>query len=125
MRFVMGSDLDSDRYRIVDFQSLQPIECPCGIARRALMDELSVPYSLHLTEIAADARSHYHRRITETYLILECAEEAQLELDGCQIPVRPLMAIVIYPGTRHRAVGKMKVAIIASPKFDPQDEWMD
>jgi hypothetical protein len=35
------------------------------------------------------------------------------------------MAIVIPPGTRHRAVGKIKVAIVASPKFDPADEWFD
>jgi mannose-6-phosphate isomerase-like protein (cupin superfamily) len=89
------------------------------------MDSTSVPYSLHLTTIAETARVHYHRRITETYLVLECEAGSYLEVDGRQIPLEPEMAIVIPPGTRHRAVGKIKVAIVASPKFDPADEWFD
>lgn len=89
------------------------------------MADSAVPYSLHLTEISLDAKAHYHRQTTETYFFLECDEEARMELDGQQIKVRPNTAIVIYPGTKHRAVGKMTVAIIASPKFDPQDEWLD
>ena len=48
-----------------------------------------------------------------------------MELDGVIVPVAPQSAIVIHPGTRHRAVGKMKVIIIASPKFDATDEWFD
>ena len=41
------------------------------------------------------------------------------------IPVRPGMSILIRPGVRHRALGKMTVLIIAIPKFDPADEWFD
>ena len=89
------------------------------------MDTLSVPYSLHITEISASARVHYHKRITETYFFLECDQDAHMELDGVIVPVAPQSAIVIHPGTRHRAVGKMKVIIIASPKFDATDEWFD
>ncbi len=89
------------------------------------MDEESVPYSLHLTEISVDARVHFHKKITETYFILECGPDAAIELDGERLPVKPRMAIMIPPGTRHRAVGEMKVVIVASPKFDPADEWFD
>ncbi len=89
------------------------------------MDVQSVPYSLHLTEIFEDARPHYHKQLTETYFILECEEDAQIELDGQLFPIAPHQAVVIHPGTRHRAVGRMKVAIVASPKFDPTDEWFD
>lgn len=110
---------------IVRYAELAGIACPCGTAKRGLMDSHSVPYSLHLTTIAATARVHYHRRITETYLILECEQEAYLELDGQRLPIEPEMAVVIPPGTRHRAVGKIKVAIVAWPKFDPSDEWFD
>ncbi len=114
-----------DPFEVLDFQSLPGIACPCGIARRGLMDTDQVPYSLHLTEISISARVHYHKRITETYFILDCESDAHLELDGEQVPVEPHVAVVIPPGTRHRAVGKMKVAIIASPKFDSSDEWFD
>ncbi|MBC7853548.1 MAG: cupin, partial [Pirellulaceae bacterium] len=29
------------------------------------------------------------------------------------------------PGTRHRAIGKMKVLIVVYPKFAETDEWFD
>lgn len=89
------------------------------------METESVPYSLHVTEISENARTHYHKRLTETYFILECDDDAALELNGETLAVRPRQAVVIHPGTRHRAVGKMTVVIVASPKFDPADEWFD
>ena len=111
--------------RHIDFEKLEAIACPCGTARRALMEDPLVPYSLHRTDISRDARVHYHKVITETYFFLECSPEAAMELDGVQVPVAAGQAIVVPAGTRHRAVGEMKVIIIASPKFDPQDEWFD
>ena len=39
--------------------------------------------------------------------------------------VRPGQCVMIPPGTRHRAVGRMKVLIVVLPKFDPEDEWLD
>lgn len=89
------------------------------------MDIESVPYSLHVTEISLEARAHYHKRLTETYFVLECQADSAIELDGRLLPLKPHMAVVIHPGTRHRAIGKMKVLIVASPKFDPADEWFD
>jgi hypothetical protein len=34
------------------------------------------------------------------------------------------MCILIVPGIRHRAIGKMRVIIVAVPRFDPADEWL-
>lgn len=112
-------------YQVIAFEDLPPIECPCGIARRGLLDVPSVPYSLHVTEISAIARSHYHKATTETYFVLDCDADAALELDGERISIRQQSAIVIHPGTRHRAIGTMRIMLIASPKFDPLDEWFD
>ncbi len=85
-----------------------------GIPQRTFL----TAYHHHLR----NSRLHYHKRLTETYLILECEPGALLELNECQLPLSPEMAILIPPGTRHRAIGKMKVAIVAWPKFDPSDE---
>lgn len=115
----------SEGYQWIDFKEIEGVPCPCGTARRALMEVESVPYSLHLTSISENAQAHYHRRITETYFFLECQPDAQIELEGVAYPVQPQSAITIFPGTRHRALGKMKVVIVASPKFDPTDEWLD
>ena len=115
----------SKAYRVVDFAEVPGVPCPCGTARRAFADVAAFPGTVHVTEIAADARRHYHRRLTETYFVLECAEGAALELDGELVPVRPGVCVLIPPGVRHRAVGPMRVLIVVVPKFDPADEWFD
>jgi quercetin dioxygenase-like cupin family protein len=113
------------RPRVVDFAAIPPVPCPCGHARRAFADDPAFPGTLHVTEITAEARTHYHRRLTETYYILECGPDALMELDGDRLPVRPGVAVLIPPGVRHRAVGPMKVLIVVLPDFDPADEWFD
>ncbi len=112
-------------YECVDFSQLPGVACPCGTARRAFADVDDFPGTLHVTQIAADARLHYHRRLTETYYFLECEPDAQMQLNDEIIPVRPGMSILIRPGTRHRAIGRMRVLIVVFPKFDPHDEWFD
>ena len=113
------------RYEIVDFADLPGEPCPCGTARRALGDVEDFPGTIHVTEISADARLHYHRRLTETYYFLECGPDAKFQLDDDLVPVKQGMCILIRPGVRHRAVGRMKVLIVVLPKFDPSDEWFD
>ena len=83
------------------------------------------PGTIHVTEISDDAQVHYHRRLTETYYFLDCGPDAHMQLDGDLIPVHPGMCVMIRPGTRHRAIGRMKVLIVVLPKFDPDDEWFD
>jgi len=48
-----------------------------------------------------------------------------IELDGERCPLNPGTAIMIKPGCRHRAVGKLKILNVPVPKFDLQDEWFD
>jgi quercetin dioxygenase-like cupin family protein len=112
-------------YEIADFAALPGVACPCGTARRAFGDVPDFPATIHVTEIAADARLHYHRKLTETYYFLECGPNAQMQLDNEIIPVHPGMCVLIRPGTRHRAIGRMRVLIVVFPKFDPDDEWFD
>lgn len=112
-------------YELVDFAQLQGTPCPCGIARRAFGDVEDFPGTVHVTEISLDARLHYHKRLTETYFILECAPDAAMQLDEERVPVAPGTCILIRPGVRHRAIGRMKVLILVLPKFDPEDEWFD
>ena len=79
--------------------------------------------SVHLTEISVDARTHYHKRLTETYIVLE--GQGFLELDGERVALQPLTAVTIRPGCRHRAVGNLKILNLVVPPFDPEDEWFD
>lgn len=112
-------------YEIVDFNEIEGVPCPCGSARRAFADVDDMPATVHVTEISSDAKLHYHKQLTETYYFLECGPGARMQLDDQLIDVRPGMSIMIRPGTRHRAIGEMKVLIVVFPKFDPADEWFD
>jgi quercetin dioxygenase-like cupin family protein len=115
----------SGRARVVEFESLPPVACPCGTARRAFADVLEFPATIHVTEIKTDAEAHYHKHITETYYFLECGPEAAMQLDADIVPVKAGMCILIPPGVWHRAVGQMRVLIVAIPKFDPDDEYLE
>jgi len=110
---------------VVDIDQVAPVRCPCGWARRAFADLPGAPASVHRVEILSDARTHYHKVQTETYYVLECEAGAAIELDGEAVPVAVGTAIMIPPGVRHRAVGRMTILNVVVPPFDEADEWFD
>src|SRR5262245_29442456 len=99
-------------YLITQLNELDTVKCPYGFSRRAFA-EAGNAASLHIVDIRHDSRTHYHKRMTEIYLVLE--GEGQMELDGKLFPVKPMSAIYIKPGCRHRAIGKMKIVNIPTP----------
>jgi quercetin dioxygenase-like cupin family protein len=119
------SNEQASRASIVDLATVEPVRCPCGWARRAFTEVPDAPASVHRVEILEDARTHYHKVQTETYYVLECEPGAAVELDGETVGVRPGVALMIPPGVRHRAVGRMTILNIVVPPFDPADEWFD
>lgn len=113
----------STPYLVAQLDEIEPVRCPCGVARRAFGVPGNDVATLHLVDIEEDARVHYHKRMTEIYLVLE--GEGWLELDGERVPVRPMSSVMIPPGVRHRAVGRMRIVNIPIPAFDPEDEYFD
>ena len=110
-------------YLLAQLDEIPAQHCPCGLSRRAFATPDNQVATLHLVDIQADAQTHYHKRMTEIYLVLE--GEGQIELDGQLFPVKPMTAIFIKPGCRHRAIGKLKIVNFPVPAFDPADEWFD
>jgi len=110
-------------FEIAQLDEIAPVPCPCGLTRRAFLDAESSSASMHVVRISEDARTHYHEKSTEIYLVLEGAGE--IELDGQLFPVKPMTAVQIQPRCRHRAVGRMQVAIVCMPPFDTTDEHFD
>ncbi len=113
------------RAEVISFDDIPPVPCPCGQARRAFADVAEYPGTVHRTDITADAQTHYHKRLTEVYYVLDCEAHAAIELDGERVAVQPGSCILIPPLVRHRAIGPMRVLVIVQPKFDPEDEWFD
>ena len=110
-------------YLIAQLDEIPPLRCPCGFTRRAFADSDDTVASIHLVGIQADAQTHYHKNMAEIYLVLE--GEGEMELDGKIVSVKPLTAVYIKPGCRHRAIGRLTVINIPVPAFDPEDEWFD
>jgi mannose-6-phosphate isomerase-like protein (cupin superfamily) len=113
----------STNISVAQLDELPAVDCPCGQARRAFAEPGNTLATVHLTDIHHDSRVHYHKRMTEIYIVLE--GEGHLEADGEIIPLRPLTAVMIRPGCRHRAVGKLRIINVPMPPFDPADEFED
>ncbi|MCB1225858.1 MAG: cupin domain-containing protein [Verrucomicrobiales bacterium] len=109
------------RYAVAQLDELSPVPCPCGQARRAFAEPWNSLATVHLTEISRDSRPHFHKAMTEIYVVLE--GEGHLEADGEIIPLKPLTTVMIRPGCQHRAVGQLKILNIPMPPFDPTDEF--
>ena len=117
------TDICMNNYLITQLDALDPIRCPCGWARRGFASAENSVATVHIVDIEKDAQTHYHKRMTEIYVVLE--GKGQMELDGERVPVQPLTSILIKPGCRHRAIGQLKIINVAIPSFDPADEWFD
>ena len=110
-------------YLVEQLVEIPPVPCPCGQTHRAFADDDEGIASAHLVEIIKEAKVHYHKKMTEIYLVLE--GQGDMELDGEKVPVKPFTSILIKPLCRHRAVGKMRILVVAIPSFDTEDEWLD
>ena len=110
-------------YMIARFDDIDAVKCPCGFSRRAFVSPDNPAATMHIVDIKQDAKVHYHKKLTEVYLVLE--GEGYMELDGESVPVKPFTAIFIKPGCRHRAVGRMRIVNVSVLAFDPEDEWFD
>jgi hypothetical protein len=104
-------------YEIVDFSVLPGVDCPCGTARRAFADVPDFPGTIHVTEIAAGCAAALSPQVDRDLLFLGVRPDAQMQLDDQIIPVHPGMCILIRPGTRHRAMGRMRVLIVVLPSL--------
>lgn len=110
-------------YLVTQLDAVPPVACPCGQSRRGFAIPQNRVATIHLVDISIDARTHYHKAMTEIYLILE--GEGTMELDADKVAVRPMTSILIKPGCRHRLVGRFRIVNVAIPAFDPNDEWFD
>ncbi len=117
------TETEKRQFSMVNINDLEPVECPCGMTRRAFTEDPDRIASLHVVDITEDAQTHYHKIMTEIYYVLEGS--GQMELDGQLVDVVPGSTLLIKPGCRHRAIGNLKILNVPVPAFDPDDEWFD
>jgi len=119
----IGKNTSGKNYMVAQLNEITPVVCPCGDSRRAFASPDNPVATIHLTSIKTDSQVHYHKKLTEIYLVLEGT--GHMELDGDKVAIKPMSTILIKPGCRHRAVGKLKIVVVPIPAFDPNDEWFD
>ncbi|HKJ90443.1 MAG TPA: cupin domain-containing protein, partial [Oceanipulchritudo sp.] len=110
-------------YQLQHLSEMDTVKCPCGNTRRAFAVPENPLATVHMVDITEDSQSHYHRRLTEVYLIIEGS--GFMEVNGERIPVKALDTLLIERGCRHRAIGDLRIVNIPIPSFDPKDEWFD
>lgn len=99
---------------------IEPVPCPCGSSRRIITTADDAIMGFHVTEIC-DADTHFHRRGTEIYYVLE--GDGRLVAGGSAFALTPGTAAYIPPGCTHRGEGRFTAAIAVLPPFDPTDEF--
>ena len=109
-----------DAYVLKRLAKVQPVACPCGSARRILTNEDNDLISVHRVKVSKEAKKHYHKHLTETYVILSGSGEIELNED--RVPVSPGDVVMIPPLTHHVAHGNFEIINIVCPPFDPEDE---
>ncbi len=98
------------------------IHSSCGQSIRLITHEDTADVSFHVVHIL-DGKTHYHKRSTEIYYVLEGA--GKLELDGDTIDLKPGAMALIPPGVRHRGHGDFKTVVVGTPAFTLEDEYFD
>ncbi len=91
----------------------------CGYRHRLISKgDQGVSAWAHAVDIDG-AKTHYHKRATELYYVLE--GEGSVILDGREHEVHPGTMIHIPPGVVHGATGKMRVLVVGIPDIDDDD----
>lgn len=112
-----------DGYVVKRLADTEPVRCPCGEARRIITGADNDRASIHVVDIFQDSRVHYHTVLTEYYYVLEGT--GHLEVDDERVALEPGVLVMIEPGTRHRAVGKLRILNVVIPPFTADDEHFD
>ena len=78
------SESKTKKYSVVHLDDVTPVPCPCGMSQRAFTDDPDKIASLHVVDISVEARTHYHKKLTEIYYILEGAtNNSRKKLSTC------------------------------------------
>ena len=102
---------------------IEAVPCPCGMTRRAFTEDSDRIASVHMVDITADAKTHYHKNMTEIYYILEGV--GRMRIGNEQQDVGPGDAIAIPPGEVHQITNTGEAALIflccCAPGYEHED----
>jgi mannose-6-phosphate isomerase-like protein (cupin superfamily) len=92
----------------------------CGASTRVFTADDTPVANLRVTHITDSVR-HYHKACTEYYYVLE--GRGKMELNDEVVDLEPGVAILIEPGTFHRAYGDITTIVFGVPAWHHTDEF--
>ena len=111
-------------YEIQRLGDARVIEHPFGMVQEFFGGDGHPDFNIARVTMSDD-RKHYHKRTTEIYYFL--SGTGRMETDGEEHRVEPHTAILIEPGTRHRAKpdmgDKFELLVFSMPAYDKDDEF--
>jgi len=100
------------RYLLRDPSLVTPWGETCGQIRPLIEASDAVAAEVHQVEID-HAKLHFHEKTDEIYYIIEGT--GSMIVDDEEITVHPGVVVYVPRGTRHKAVGALKVLLVCIP----------
>lgn len=116
------------RFRLDDLVYLllrtTPGCCPCGWTWQASAGQAISGTTISWVGITKEGRTRYHKRLAEIDYVQE--GRGRIELNGRGVTLQPhTEVLLLLLRTCHRVVGRLNILNLASPQFDPKDEYFD
>lgn len=108
----------SKRYAVRRLNEIEKERSTCGFRQRIFSAGDETPAFMHLVRIS-ESKTHYHKRATEFYYILE--GEGTMTVDGESFPIAPGTVVKLDPGAVHSSKGDHLVLVIGVPDILEDD----
>ena len=96
-----------------DPADIEPWAETCGQIRCMIEEKDGAAGEVHMVDIE-DAKLHVHHKTDEFYYIID--GQGRMVLDDESIDVHPGVVVYIPRGTKHKAIGPMRVLTVCIPR---------
>ncbi|MBD3266479.1 cupin domain-containing protein [bacterium] len=106
------------RFSIRRLEEVEKEQSTCGYRQRLFTEGDDTPAFFHVVRIT-ESKTHYHKRATEFYYVLEGAGE--MTVDGETFPITPGTVVKLDPGSVHSSTGDHLVLVVGIPDILQDD----
>lgn len=110
--------MNSKKYTVRHTAEIEKERSTCGYRQRLFSSEDETPAFMHLVRIS-ESKTHYHKRATEFYYVLE--GEGTMTVDGDVFPITTGTVVKLDPGSVHSSKGDLLVLVIGVPDIAEND----
>lgn len=110
--------VNTKRYQVRRIEDVEKERSACGYRRRLFSVGDETPAYMHQVRIT-ESKSHYHKRATEFYIVME--GEGMMTVDGDTFPIAAGTVVKLDPGSIHSSKGDLLVLVIGVPDIGEDD----